>query len=76
MANFTNKKSGNFDLEGDGPKRDSDYSFRRFVFEEYDKIPPVKGNQYGEIGTHSGYTVIKIDKKDQPIFSKTINWSH
>lgn len=71
MAKFTTKKSGNFDLEGDGPRRDSDYSFRRFVFEEYDRIPPVKGKQYNEIGTHNGYKVISIDKEDQEIFSKT-----
>ena len=61
MANFTTKKTGNFDLDGDGPKQDSDLSFRRFVFEEYDKIPAVQGGtDYGSIGNHSGYKVIKV----------------
>lgn len=74
MANFTTKKSGNFDLEGDGPKRDSDYSFRRFVFEEYDRIPAVVG-KYESIGTHTGYTVIPINKKDQEKFSQSSSGS-
>jgi len=72
MANFTTKKTGNFDLEGDGPTQDSDLSFRRFVFEEYDKIPPVAGgSDYSAIGNHNGYKVIKISKKDQKVFSQT-----
>ena len=72
MANFTTKKSGNFDLEGDGPKQDNDLSFRFFVFDEYNKIPSVQGgSDYKYIGNHTGYKVIKVTKEDQKVFSRT-----
>ena len=68
MASFITKKSGDFDLEGDGTRRDSDQSFRMHIFKQLDRIPGVQGNYKIE---GSGYKEIPIERADQKYFSKT-----